>query len=288
MGQRLHVPEVHQPHQPLLTFTTRTVNGLATREYAGEGPALVLMHGAGMEQGSLEQVATRLPFRVITFDFPGHGQSAAARWTVASAIEDLSAVIDGYGLTAPAVGGHSLGGMVAVAYAAERPAAAVINIDGHGRGRADQYPGYGEDEVRAFWVRQDARLDGLTSGPVSSLLRGLLVLLGKHPVSMPTARQVTSEAKRIDLVTLYRKLSCPLLVFNAIAAEDRALMKKWAGEGLPFSRAYRQGLQRDLAVLAAERPQTEIVTADAPHILIRTHPDLVAERITAFLQPSGT
>ena len=70
-----------------MTFTTRAVDRdgvrLATRDFGGQGPALVLMHGAGSDQGALEQVARLLTgFRVVTFDFRGHGQSGVAPWTV--------------------------------------------------------------------------------------------------------------------------------------------------------------------------------------------------------------
>jgi pimeloyl-ACP methyl ester carboxylesterase len=92
------------------------------------------------------------------------------------------------------------------------------------------------------------------------------------------------EVDAIDLFALYRELTCPLLVFNATAPENRRSMKLLAGGGLSLVAAYRKGLERDFAALAAERAQTEVATVDATHMLIRTHPELVARRITAFLQ----
>lgn len=268
-----------------MTFTTRAVNGLATRDYGGSGGALLLMHGAGMDQSSLEPVTSRLPFRVITFDFRGHGASTTTDpWTLAQAVEDVGAVAAAYQLEAPALGGHSLGGMVALLYGIDHPVAGVINIDGHGRGRPDQYPGYTESEVRSAWERQDQRLEQLMSGARAVLLKGLLLALRRAPIAADTALQVTREAGTIDLPALYSRLTCPLLVFNAVAEEPSRLMRRWAGEGLLLARSYREGLTRDLAALAVERPATEVVTVDAPHVLIRTHPDLVADRMTAFLQ----
>jgi pimeloyl-ACP methyl ester carboxylesterase len=272
-------------------FTTRTVDGgdiaLSTRDYGGTGPALVLMHGAGMDQGSLEPLAGHLhsAFRIITFDFRGHGGSGSAPWNLPSAVRDLSTVADAYGLGVPAVGGHSLGGMVAAAYGAEHPdCPGVINIDGQGRGRTDQYVGYDEAAVRRGWEQQDRRVERLTTGVPAAAIRALLRVLGKPTISSETTRQVLREVDAIDLFELYRHISCPLLIFNAIATEDRRLMKLWAGDGLAMAAAYRQGLDRDLAALAADRPTTEVVTVDAPHMLIRTHPELVGQAITAFLQ----
>lgn len=275
-----------------MTFTSRTVDGpgvaLATRDYGGSGPALVLMHGAGMEQSSLEPLAEHLRqhLHVVTFDFRGHGRTGPAPWTIASAVDDVRAVAEAYGLGVPAVGGHSLGGMVAVAFGAEHPACpGVVNIDGHGRGRPEQYVGYDELAVRQAWERQDRRLDRLTSGSRAVLLRSLLRLLRQPVIGSETAREVTRQSAAIDLLRAYEKLACPLLVFNAVAPEQRRWMGLWAGEGLALVAAYRQGLERDLATLAAERLWTEVVTVDASHLLIRTHPELVARRITAFLLP---
>ncbi|MGH7752474.1 MAG: alpha/beta fold hydrolase [Gemmatimonadales bacterium] len=276
-----------------MTFTTRTIDSdgvsLATRDYGGPAPALVLMHGAGMEQGSLEPLVQQLrgAFRVVTFDFRGHGGSDLAPWTFATAVQDLNAVAAAYGLGGPAVGGHSLGGMVAATYGREHPTCpGVINIDGHGRGRVDQYPGYAEVEVRESWDRHQRRLDRLTRGPVGAALRGLLVVLGKKPATTATVlRQVTREVEELDPFARYEQLTCPLLVFNATAEEDRRLLKLLAAKGVALTRAYRQGLRRDLAALAADNPLVQAVEVDARHMLIRTHPELVAKHISDFLQP---
>lgn len=273
-----------------VTATTVDVRGvaLATRDHGGDGPPLVLMHGAGMDQRSLEPLAEQLrsACRVITFDFRGHGRSAAAPWTVASAVQDVADVAEAYGLDAPVVGGHSLGGMVALAYGTEHPnCLGVVNIDGHGRGRPDQYEGFDEAQVLQGWAEQDRRIDQLTTGLLAVGLRGLLRLLRQPTVAPETVAQVRREVDALDLFALYDRLPCPLLVFNATAEEDRRLMRLWAGEGVTLAAAYRKGLERDLAALAAERPRTEVATVDASHMLIRTHPALVAQSIAAFLQP---
>ncbi len=87
----------------------------------------------------------------------------------------------------------------------------------------------------------------------------------------------------LDLAALYSQLRCPLLVVNAVAVEQSRLRKLWAGDGLRLVEAYREGLGHDLATLAAQRPGTEVVTVDAPHMLVRTHPELVAQHVSRFL-----
>lgn len=287
----MQLPEIHQPHQPFVTFAARTVDGhgvtLATRDYGGNGPALVLMHGAGLDQRSLQPLAEQLrhELRVITFDFRGHGGTSAAPWTLASAVTDLGAVAAAYGPGVPAVGGHSLGGMVAVAYGSEQPTCpGVVNIDGHGRGRVEQYVGYDAAQVRRGWQRQDQRIARLTSGLPAALLTAVLVALRKPTLSGETTRQVIGESGAIDLFALYRQMTCPLLIFNAISTETGRVQRLWAGDGPALAAAYRQGLARDLAALAAGNPQREVVTVDATHMVIRTHPELVAGHITSFLQ----
>lgn len=275
-----------------MTGSTATVDGrgaaLATCDYGGDGLPLVLMHGAGMDQRSLAPIAERLSptHRVVTFDFRGHGRSQSAPWSVAAAVQDLVDVAEAHGLDAPAVGGHSLGGMVALAYGTGHPSCpGVVNIDGHGRGRPDQYVGYDEGQVLQGWATQDRRIDQLTTGRVATALRGVLRLLRQPVVAAETVTAVRREVDALDLFAMYRELRCPLLVFNAIATEERRVMRLWAGEGVALAEAYRRGLVRDLAALAAERPRTEVATVDASHMLIRSHPELVAQRIAEFLQP---
>jgi pimeloyl-ACP methyl ester carboxylesterase len=247
------------------------------------------MHGAGMEQGSLQAIAENLrgTFRVVTFDFRGHGGTARAPWSFVSAVRDISAVAEAYRLGVPAVGGHSLGGMVAAAYGVQHPTCpGVVNIDGHGRGRVEQYLGYGEDDVRRLWDLQDRRIELLTRGPGAAALKGLLLLLRKKPTSTgETLRQVMREVDAQDLFALYRQLACPLLVFNATAPEEGGVMRLLARKARPLVIAYRKGITRDLDELASEKGSVEVVTVDATHMLIRTHADTVAEHITAFLQP---
>jgi len=241
-----------------------------------------------MEQSSLQPLARQLhsTFRVISFDFRGHGRSDSVPWTFAATVRDVSAVTAAYRLEAPALAGHSLGGMVAAAYAREHPnCPAAINIDGHGRGRVDQYLGYEQAEVRALMHEQQKRLDRLTRGPVAALLRGMLTVLRKRPATSPRAlRQVIQAVDSVDLFSLYRDVGCPLLIFNAIRPEERRTVKLLAGSGLALTRAYRRGLSRDLAKLAAANDQVTVVEVDATHMLIKTHPELVAENINAFWQ----
>jgi pimeloyl-ACP methyl ester carboxylesterase len=259
---------------------------LASHDHGGDGPPLVLMHGAGMSQGSLEPVIAHLEgFRVVTFDLRGHGGTDRAAWSFRSSVRDLEAVCAGYDLGVPAVGGHSLGGMVAALYGAEHPTCpGVINIDGHGMGRAEQYVGYDEAEVRAWWDDHRRKVTRLVTGPLGTATQALSGMLRRPMASREAALQVMAEVDQLDLLALYERLTCPLLLFNAVAPQEaKGLMKRVMGDGGPLMRAYRTGLGRDLAALAERKPGMHVVEVDATHMLIRTHPELVAREIAAFL-----
>jgi pimeloyl-ACP methyl ester carboxylesterase len=89
---------------------------------AGEGPPVVLIHGAlvtleDMLIGPFDALAER--FGVTAFDRPGHGLSRRGRlqgspWTQARMLHEA---VQALGLERPVLVGHSYGGAVALAYA---------------------------------------------------------------------------------------------------------------------------------------------------------------------------
>ena len=99
-------------------------------EVAGDGPALVLIHGAdggGGEvwhsNGYVEAFSSH--FTTLTLDIRGYGRSSApetlAEISMASRVRDVTMVLDHLGVERASVFGFSMGGRVAVAFAMERP-----------------------------------------------------------------------------------------------------------------------------------------------------------------------
>src|SRR5690349_15336394 len=105
---------------------------IAVRDYGGDGPPVLLLHGAGGDMSAWETLAPRLKARAVAVDLRGHGQSGDGPWEWDAVLDDLDAVTDHSGLATPAVVGHSLGGMIAGMWARRHPdCPAAVSLDGH-------------------------------------------------------------------------------------------------------------------------------------------------------------
>ena len=97
---------------------------LHARERAGQGPAVLLLHGWLDHSHSFDWLIDALPetWRLIALDFRGHGFSApggAHQFT--DHVADVEAAVRHFGLEALHLVGHSMGGNVALGWAAARP-----------------------------------------------------------------------------------------------------------------------------------------------------------------------
>lgn len=98
----------------------------------GSGPALVLVHGITESRATWQPLLPMLAeeFDVVAVDLRGHGRSPrAAAYDPVSMATDLAETLDELGVTHPLVVGHSLGGVVATAFAAIARPRAVVNVD---------------------------------------------------------------------------------------------------------------------------------------------------------------
>jgi pimeloyl-ACP methyl ester carboxylesterase len=254
---------------------------LATTDYGGTGPSVVLMHGLGLTRGSLEQLAAHLtPWRVITLDLRGHGGSSTATWDFEQVGTDLDAVIRWYDLQHPYVAGHSLGGMVALQYALSgRPVAGAVNIDGWGPGLPERY--LGEDPARITDY-----LEQVAHGHLPSR-RAALVTGRSRQAREGTTRQVLRLLHRADVVDWHGQAPCSTLAVCATAPTSRA--ERWL-IGRQYARrqdAHRRGLLRDLHSLAERSPLVQLVEVDASHALCASHPGPVAAAIQDFHARAG-
>ncbi|WP_306301647.1 alpha/beta fold hydrolase, partial [Ilumatobacter nonamiensis] len=122
----------------------------------GSGPAIVLLHGLGMDAHTWDACANVLAerFTVVAVDLPGHGESPCPddpdAFTRDAALNDLDEVLATLD-EPPVLVGHSLGGYLALAHAATRPDATrgvvVLNTG----------PGYRDAEKREGWNERSRR-----------------------------------------------------------------------------------------------------------------------------------
>ncbi len=92
---------------------------------AGQGPALVLIHGVGMHGGFwAPQMAAFAPqWDVIAYDTLGHGGSPLPpeHPSLADYTAQLLALLDGLGLQSVCLAGHSMGALIALDFALAHP-----------------------------------------------------------------------------------------------------------------------------------------------------------------------
>jgi pimeloyl-ACP methyl ester carboxylesterase len=102
-------------------------------EESGTGRPIVFVHGITEDRHSWHSVVPLLEdsFRCICLDLRGHGQSSDAEdYSAFAMTDDVGAVIAEARITEPPlVVGHSLGGFVVTAYAANAPVRGVVNVD---------------------------------------------------------------------------------------------------------------------------------------------------------------
>lgn len=283
---------------------------LAVRDFGGDQPPLLLVHGAG---GNLAQMTTlaralRPHHRVVTLDLRGHGRSADGDWTWDAALGDLAAVCVQLELERPAVVGHSLGGMLATLWGQRHPESpGVVNLDGNPPPtRPEQLPGLDPEKASAELARLHAIFDAVQAAagqviPADQLpdlveqqqmaardmganeklwiegFRRNLVHLGGETSIRPSATltaQLRTAMNDLDLAPVQAATTCPQLL--VLATRDLPQQE-------PFAELYAAH-RRHLIERAKSVPHLRWVSlADASHAMVIEQPTALAGLITEFL-----
>jgi pimeloyl-ACP methyl ester carboxylesterase len=167
-----------------------TTVGLQTVFHGGEGPVVVLLHGAGDQAGTWHRIAPDLKrqFQLVMPDLAGHGESDPAEGTLSlgtlligleQALEDIP------GRYAPiTLVGNSLGAWMAMLFAEKYPqrVTRVILMGGgpiRGASELGLMPKNREEARRAF----EATLDPSARRPPNFLLDDLIRVANTGPIS---------------------------------------------------------------------------------------------------------
>jgi pimeloyl-ACP methyl ester carboxylesterase len=106
---------------------------LAVRDFGGNGPSLILIHGFFGNLGQYDDFGTMLTdhYRVVAYDQRGHGWSESGPTSISTYLDDLRMVREALHLDDPVIYGGSFGAQVALAYLrAGLVACAFVNEDG--------------------------------------------------------------------------------------------------------------------------------------------------------------
>lgn len=140
-------------------LVTGPAGDIAVADHGGDGPDVVLCHGANRTLLDWEHLRPHLTgMRLVSYDLRGHGRSDAPAdddygWS--AHLADLDAVADALALDDPRVIGHSLGGMIALCHGRRRPdCPGVVDLDGLGGGAPELYPGLEAEVVAERRARQ--------------------------------------------------------------------------------------------------------------------------------------
>ena len=169
----------------------------------GAGPAVLLTHGfgasTGMWQGQVTVFANR--YRLIRWDMRGHGGSDcpddAALYSQPRTVDDIAAILNHLGIDKAVIGGHSLGGFMALAFHARYPERVqALFLQGCG-------PGYRNPEARAQWnERAESRARTLEAGGLAVLGGGAEVKVSQHGTAQGLANAARGILSQVDATVI--------------------------------------------------------------------------------------
>lgn len=204
---------------------------LAVREYGGDGPPLVKIHGFFGNLGQFDIIGPTLAehYRVVAYDQRGHGWSESGPTSIDTYVEDLRAVIEALELDTPVLYGSSFGSLVALAaMRAGQRTRGFVNEDGHIGDWPEQGPGappqpdgsriLGRNDQQPyieFWARWGAT-------GTATAMRSMQARRDGRVELRPTQTELNGKGlafSELPILDCYRAIDVPVLLLAA-ARED--------------------------------------------------------------------
>ncbi|MGP9538083.1 alpha/beta fold hydrolase [Brachybacterium sp. AOP43-C2-M15] len=249
---------------------------IAVADSGGDGVAVLLTHGAGMDHTMFDEQAVALTaegYRVIVWDLRGHGASTLAdgvRFAAADALADLEALLDQCGVREAVLVGHSLGGNLVQAFAREHPqrVSGLIVLD-------------------ATW----------NAGPLSMLERFALRLAAPMLALIPSTRlpRLMARASAVTPEAIARTEAVfarmPKTRFLDVWRATVSILDPDPGHRSPVPLALLRGAEDRTGNIAAAMPRwaeaegvTEHVIPGAGHIVTWDAPERTSQLLLAILE----
>ena len=267
---------------------------LAVRDYGGEGPDVLFVHGAQRTLEDWTLVLQHLSgIRAVAFDLRMHGRSGVpAATTLNDFVRDIDTVAREVGLSRPLVIGHSFGGVLALQDVSAHPdRAGVVDIDGFDFRQRELYDRIDAAEVDRFldgfrFESGDDNGDDSWLEHQHEMMRGLNAAW-QVPDDVATAtferifvREGSGWVRRppntfFDLVNAPDGIGDPLGPLRETQAPTVFVVCRPPGESGMFAEG-RKGLERHVRTIASERPHIRLETIDATHGVIFERPDAIA------------
>ncbi len=265
------------------------------RDWGGDGPPLVLLHGLSSSGRIWDLTAPHLAqrFRVIALDQRSHGRSDQPEdgYGFDEVTADLAAFIEAVGIDSPAIVGHSWGASVALKYAAANPEAVrsivlvdggVIDLSEHGtwaeaepRMRPPEIDGTPVETFVGF-MRRWPQLQAVWSDEIRDMVLANFDIRKDGTIArrltienhMKIARAIF-ELRPSDLL---KELACPLLVISCQQEPANDEARQW------------QKLREDgLEALSRVAPDARVVVMkDTIHDVPIQRPEALAKEISDF------
>lgn len=245
----------------------------------GTGPALVLLHAFPLDRTLWRDVVQPLAadgWRVITPDLPGFGASPESVGSIEDSASAVALLLNELGVHSAVIGGCSMGGYIALAFAAHHPERTAGLILADTKASADGVEARANRERVATQVESSGNTAALAVTMPEAMLSPMTLadrpgvaewlratIRAQRPAAVAAAQRAMAD--RADRFAVLRALHVPVLCIRGAddrtaSAEDHARMAAAAGDAL------------------------DVAVPNAGHLLPIEQPAAFVEQVIAFLR----